>query len=136
MTHHIGWSEPRTAFLRKSWAEGLSASQIAKQLGGTTRNAVIGVVHRKGLQRGGHQGAVAAVERKPRPALPKVIAAPVFIPAQPLRIKRAPKQPKVEKPEKPAPKFDASPASLAAMALLGQAHVAQARRDGFRASPP
>ena len=49
MTHHIGWSEPRTAFLRKSWAEGLSASQIAKQLGGTTRNAVIGNVHRLGL---------------------------------------------------------------------------------------
>lgn len=52
MTHHIGWSEPRTAFLRKGWAEGLSASQIAKHLGGgVSRNAVIGKVHRLGLPR-------------------------------------------------------------------------------------
>jgi GcrA cell cycle regulator len=31
------------------WAEGQSASQIAKELGGVTRNAVIGKVHRLGL---------------------------------------------------------------------------------------
>jgi GcrA cell cycle regulator len=31
------------------WAEGNSASQIAKELGGVTRNAVIGKVHRLGL---------------------------------------------------------------------------------------
>lgn len=43
------WSEERTALLRKLWAEGLSASQIARQLGGVTRNAVIGKVHRLGL---------------------------------------------------------------------------------------
>lgn len=43
------WSEERTALLRKLWAEGLSASQIAKQLGNVTRNAVIGKVHRLGL---------------------------------------------------------------------------------------
>ena len=45
----MGWSEERVALLRKLWAEGLSASQIAKQLGGVTRNAVIGKVHRLGL---------------------------------------------------------------------------------------
>lgn len=43
------WSEERTALLRKGWADGLSASQIAKQLGGVSRNAVIGKVHRIGL---------------------------------------------------------------------------------------
>lgn len=51
MTHHIGWSEPRVALLRKHWSEGFSASQIAKLLSGTTRNAVIGKVHRMGLPR-------------------------------------------------------------------------------------
>ena len=133
----MAWTESRVATLEKLWAEGLSAAEIAKQLGDTTRNAVIGVVHRRGLQRGGHQGAVAAVERKPRPPkTPKPLPPPKPVAAQPLRMKRAPKPPKIEKPAKPAPKFDASPASLAAMALLGQAHVAQARRDGFRASPP
>src|ERR1700749_3350562 len=44
-----GWTEDRVAALKKLWLEGLSASQIAKQLGGVTRNAVIGKVHRLGL---------------------------------------------------------------------------------------
>ena len=45
----MAWTEDRVATLSKLWAEGLSASQIAKQLGGVTRNAVIGKVHRLGL---------------------------------------------------------------------------------------
>lgn len=43
------WSEERATLLGKLWAEGLSASQIARQLGGVTRNACIGKVHRMGL---------------------------------------------------------------------------------------
>ncbi|NBU29555.1 MAG: GcrA cell cycle regulator, partial [Caulobacteraceae bacterium] len=46
----MGWTDERVNTLRTLWAEGLSASQIAKQLGGgVTRNAVIGKVHRLGL---------------------------------------------------------------------------------------
>lgn len=45
----MAWTEDRVEVLSKLWAEGLSASQIAKQLGGVTRNAVIGKVHRLGL---------------------------------------------------------------------------------------
>jgi len=45
----MAWTEDRVEVLTKLWAEGLSASQIAKQLGGVTRNAVIGKVHRLGL---------------------------------------------------------------------------------------
>ena len=45
----MGWTDERVSLLRKLWTEGLSASQIAKQLGGVTRNAVIGKVHRLGL---------------------------------------------------------------------------------------
>jgi GcrA cell cycle regulator len=44
-----GWTEDRVTLLKRLWTEGLSASQIAKQLGGVTRNAVIGKVHRLGL---------------------------------------------------------------------------------------
>ena len=51
------WSEPRITTLRTLWLDGLSASQIAKQLGGVTRNAVIGKVHRLGL---GGRGAPSA----------------------------------------------------------------------------
>ena len=45
----MAWTEERVELLRKLWTEGLSASQIARQMGGVTRNAVIGKVHRLGL---------------------------------------------------------------------------------------
>lgn len=43
------WTDDRVATLTKLWADGLSASQIANELGEVTRNAVIGKVHRLGL---------------------------------------------------------------------------------------
>ncbi len=42
----MAWTEERVELLTKLWAEGLSASQVASRLGGVTRNAVIGKVHR------------------------------------------------------------------------------------------
>ena len=45
----MAWTDDRVDILKKLWAEGLSASQIANRLGGVTRNAVIGKVHRLGL---------------------------------------------------------------------------------------
>lgn len=42
----MNWTDERVELLRKLWSEGLSASQIAAQLGGVSRNAVIGKVHR------------------------------------------------------------------------------------------
>jgi GcrA cell cycle regulator len=45
----MDWNEERTAQLTKMWLEGMSASQCARQLGGVSRNAVIGKVHRLGL---------------------------------------------------------------------------------------
>lgn len=45
----ISWTDERVDLLKKLWSEGLSASQIAGELGGVTRNAVIGKVHRLGL---------------------------------------------------------------------------------------
>jgi GcrA cell cycle regulator len=43
------WNDERVELLKKLWTDGLSASQIAAELGGITRNAVIGKVHRLGL---------------------------------------------------------------------------------------
>ncbi|MDX5356921.1 MAG: GcrA cell cycle regulator [Rhodobacterales bacterium] len=43
------WTDERVETLKRMWTEGQSASQIAKELGGVTRNAVIGKVHRLGL---------------------------------------------------------------------------------------
>lgn len=49
MHPYNNWTVERVALLRKLWSEGLSASQVAKQLGGVSRNAVIGKAHRLGL---------------------------------------------------------------------------------------
>ncbi len=49
----MSWTDERVETLKKMWAEGQSASQIAKELGGVTRNAVIGKVHRLGLSNRG-----------------------------------------------------------------------------------
>ena len=67
------WSEPRITTLRTLWLDGLSASQIAKQLGGVTRNAVIGKVHRLGLSGRGAPSAPGRTARisPPRPARPR-----------------------------------------------------------------
>jgi GcrA cell cycle regulator len=43
------WTNDRVATLKHYWKDGFSASQIAQRLGGVTRNAVIGKVHRLGL---------------------------------------------------------------------------------------
>jgi len=45
----MSWNDERVETLKKLWSDGLSASQIAGRLGGVTRNAVIGKVHRLGL---------------------------------------------------------------------------------------
>ena len=42
----MSWSEERVEVLKKMWLDGKSASEIAKELGEITRNAVIGKVHR------------------------------------------------------------------------------------------
>jgi GcrA cell cycle regulator len=51
----MNWTDERVEQLRKLWADGLSASQIAAQMGGVTRNAVIGKVHRLKLSSRGKQ---------------------------------------------------------------------------------
>ncbi|HEU5018223.1 MAG TPA: GcrA family cell cycle regulator [Pseudolabrys sp.] len=63
----MGWTDERVELLKKLWAEGLSASQIAAELGGITRNAVIGKVHRLGLSgRAKSPSSAAPRPRKPR----------------------------------------------------------------------
>ena len=44
-----GWTDARVETLITLWEGGLSAAQVARQLGGVTRNAVIGKLHRLGL---------------------------------------------------------------------------------------
>ena len=71
----MSWTDERVEKLKKMWGEGQSASQIAKELGGVTRNAVIGKVHRLGLSNRSGGGGTAKAEAKAKPA-PKPEAKP------------------------------------------------------------
>jgi GcrA cell cycle regulator len=73
------WTDDRVELLKKLWGEGLSASQIAAELGGITRNAVIGKVHRLGLS-GRAKAPSSSVPRQRKPRAP----AQMFRPARPM----------------------------------------------------
>ena len=62
----MSWTQERVELLRKLWLEGLSAAQVAAELGaGVTRNAVIGKIHRLGLAERGKPAP------QPRPRAPR-----------------------------------------------------------------
>ena len=46
----MSWTDERIDRLKELWTQGNTASQIADELGGVSRNAVIGKAHRLGLQ--------------------------------------------------------------------------------------
>ncbi len=94
----MAWTDERVEELKQLWAEGLSASQIANRIGGVTRNAVIGKVHRLGLSgratpaapsRGRHielakparEPSEVTVQRAERPYTETVGEGPVVEPA-------------------------------------------------------
>ena len=93
----MSWTDERIATLTKMWEGGATASQIADELGGVSRNAVIGKAHRLGLKSrpspvkanegkdaGKKEPASApAAKAKPKPKapLPKPVASPAPAPA-------------------------------------------------------
>lgn len=85
MTDAASWTDERVEVLARLWSDGLSASQIAAQLGGVTRNAVIGKVHRLGLS-GRNKTAAAQPQRPRKPARP---AGPVPASPQPASVNGA-----------------------------------------------
>jgi GcrA cell cycle regulator len=95
----MSWTDERIERLKALWTQGNTASQIADDLGGVSRNAVIGKAHRLGLQsrpspvkpnEGGHEepealaapAAPAPREEKASPAAPAPEAAPAGQAAQ------------------------------------------------------
>ena len=86
----MSWTEERIERLKKMWADGATASQIADELGSVSRNAVIGKAHRLGLEQ--RPSPVKAGEEKeakkaapaaatPKPAAPRA-EAPKPVPAE------------------------------------------------------
>ena len=128
----MSWTDERVETLKSMWAEGKSASQIAKELGGVTRNAVIGKVHRLGLSnRAGSEPAGEPAES----AGAATEAAPA---AEPVRAAAAPQPERAEirpQPAEPAPaaaldedEADDAPRSVTAPTL--QPRVARPPRPG------
>ena len=82
----MSWTEERIERLKKMWAAGSTASQIAEDLGGVSRNAVIGKAHRLGLEQRpspvkpgeekAKKPAKAAAAKAPPPAPKAEAAAP------------------------------------------------------------
>ncbi|SMQ69913.1 GcrA cell cycle regulator [Altererythrobacter xiamenensis] len=96
----MSWTDERIATLKKMWEGGSTASQIADELGGVSRNAVIGKAHRLGLK--ARPSPVKANEKKAAAKKPAAKAAPK---------KSAPKPAPAKPAAKPAPKVDAPAAS-------------------------
>ena len=102
----MSWTEERIDRLKAMWTKGATASQIADELGGVSRNAVIGKAHRLGL------------ESRPSPVKPgeekekKAKAAPAPKAAKPAPApKAAPASPEPREPsaDAPRPDFAAAP---------------------------
>lgn len=109
------WTDERIDTLKQLWEKGLTASQIAEQLGGVSRNAVIGKAHRLDLK--GRPSPVKAVNEAPAAparAAPKPLAAR---PSRPVAVTRpaprpAPAAPPVAaRPAPPARDVAATPPS-------------------------
>lgn len=100
----MSWTDERIATLRKMWEGGATASEIATELGGVSRNAVIGKAHRLGLK--ARPSPVKANEKKKAaPAVKKPApAAPARAPEPADRV-----SPPVEAAERPAPRAPAPP---------------------------
>ena len=77
----MSWTDERVDQLKNLWTEGLSASQIARALGGVTRNAVIGKVHRLGLA---GRATPTRSERPRVPSAPRMNAIRSHIPEPPV----------------------------------------------------
>ena len=77
----MSWTDDRVEKLKSMWTEGMSASQIAKALGGVTRNAVIGKVHRLGLS---NRTAAPKAATPDAPAA-EVAAKPAAKPVEPVK---------------------------------------------------
>ncbi|MDK2760519.1 MAG: GcrA family cell cycle regulator [Sphingopyxis sp.] len=103
----MSWTDERIESLRSMWEKGLTASQIADELGGVSRNAVIGKAHRLGLK---SRPSPVKANEKVKPAKPAAPPAPKA--AAPVTAPRA-AAPAAPRPVAAAPKPEARPAAAA-----------------------
>ncbi len=104
----MSWTDERIDRLKELWSQGVTASQIADELGGVSRNAVIGKAHRLGLQ------------SRPSPVKPNEPETPAPAAAKPKAAAKPAAAPPSAQPEPKAkassrqPQPEAAPAAAAA----------------------
>ncbi|WP_182085383.1 GcrA family cell cycle regulator [Aureimonas sp. ME7] len=113
----MSWTDERIDLLRQLWGDGHSASQIASQLGGVTRNAVIGKVHRLKLD-SRIKAAVPIEQAVARPSRPVLVEAVAETPS-PRILSVAPAVASAP----PPPPRPARPATMGATALKMEPEV-------------
>lgn len=110
----MSWTDERIDRLKSMWEKGLTASQIADELGGVSRNAVIGKAHRLGLKSRPSPVKANDTDAKPAPAAAKAkpkaaekVAPRAAAPAQPERAPAAaaPAAPVAPRPQSDMPKI-------------------------------
>lgn len=89
----MSWTDERVETLKTMWTEGKSASQIAKELGGVTRNAVIGKVHRLGLSNRASAASKPVKEKPAAKAEPKAAPLKEAAPAEAKPVREKPAAP-------------------------------------------
>jgi len=99
----MSWTDERVETLKRMWAEGQSASQIAKELGGVTRNAVIGKVHRLGLSNRAPGGRDEDEDTPVAAAKPEPKAEPAAAPRPEPAARVAPERPAPAAPSNVTP---------------------------------
>ncbi|WP_372800320.1 GcrA family cell cycle regulator [Paracoccus seriniphilus] len=106
----MSWTDERVETLKRMWSEGQSASAIAKELGGVTRNAVIGKVHRLGLSNRTEEPEAAPAPEPvvKKEAEKKTAPAPKAAPAAAAEPASAKPEPVAEQPA-PQPVFTPTP---------------------------
>ncbi|WP_336963150.1 GcrA family cell cycle regulator [Sphingobium aquiterrae] len=102
----MAWTDERIDQLKTMWEKGMTASQIAEELGGVSRNAVIGKAHRLGLQ--SRPSPVKSTDA----TAPRKAAAPAAVKKAPAPAAPPPRQPAPETPRAAAtPSASSAPAA-------------------------
>ncbi|GLK43474.1 MULTISPECIES: GcrA family cell cycle regulator [Novosphingobium] len=137
----MSWTDERIEKLTKMWEGGSTASQIADELGGVSRNAVIGKAHRLGLK--ARPSPVKANEKPARPApapkkpKPEVTAAPEPAPAPAPRVEAPVARAAAPAPQPPVQRAEPSSApAVDAPAAPPQPRIVSVGPGGFLRQGP
>ena len=130
----MSWTEERIERLKAMWTEGATASQIADELGGVSRNAVIGKAHRLGLE--ARPSPVKPGEEKERTAPAAAAPSARATPVEHAEPRPAPAAPERAAPAQPAPRAQRPQSELQYRSIGPGGFVRQGPGDQQAPIPP